>query len=223
MLVNRARRSLVKVRVQLLTEAEPLLNELPAAIRDQLPTSRSIRSRLNGLDDLQLAQDMGRPTERRVQMLAEHKADLDRLATREKQLVAELCDLLQQQRSTLEEMAGISVISAAELHAHVGDIRRFTIAGFARYNGTAPIPASSAERDGQPIRHRLNRGGNRQLNALIHRMAIIQLRCHPPTRAIYDAAQQRGHTRKEAMRILKRNLSNSIYRRMVRDVHAIPA
>jgi hypothetical protein len=58
---------------------------------------------------------------------------------------------------------------------------------------------STCERDGQPARHRLNRGGNRQLNALIHRVAMIQVRCQRPARAIYEATQQRGHNRKAAM------------------------
>ena len=83
----------------------------------------------------------------------------------------------------------------------------------ARFTGTAPIPASSGEAGGRPIRHRPNRGGNRRLNAAIHRAAMIQLRCEPRARQLRDNALQRGHTRREAMRILKRHLSNILYRR----------
>ena len=107
--------------------------------------------------------------------------------------------------------------AAAEIITAVGDIDRFTEAGFARYNGTAPIPASSGEGAGQPIRHRLSRGGNRKLNAVIHRVAMIQLRYEPRARSLFDNARDRGHTRREAMRILKRHLSNVIYRTMLRD------
>ncbi|MFC5433571.1 transposase [Microbacterium suwonense] len=93
----------------------------------------------------------------------------------------------------------------------------FTEAGFARFNGTAPIPASSGEDGGRPRRHRLSRGGNRRLNAAIHRTAVTQLRCEPRARELYQAAITRGHTRREAMRILKRHLSNTIHRTMIRD------
>src|SRR5439155_14947525 len=98
-----------------------------------------------------------------------------------------------------------------------GDPRRFAgTGGFARFNGTAPLPASSGEGDGPPVRHRLNRGGNRRVNAVLHRMAITQLRCDSRAQKIVDDARRRGHTKKEAMRILKRHLSDVVYRRMMR-------
>ena len=81
--------------------------------------------------------------------------------------------------------------------------------------------ASSAEGDHEPKRHRLNRGGNRRINAVLHRMAVTQLRCEPRARQIYDDARRRSHTKKEAMRILKRHLSNVVYRRMIRDLNAM--
>jgi transposase len=65
----------------------------------------------------------------------------------------------------------------------------------------------------------LNRGGNRRINAVLHRMAVTQLRCEPRARQIYDDARRNGHTKKEAMRILKRHLSNVVYRRMLRDLN----
>ena len=97
-----------------------------------------------------------------------------------------------------------------------GDPRRFAgQGGLARFNGTAPLPASSAEGDGQPERHRLNRGGSRRINAVLHRMAVTQLRCDERAQKIYNHARQHRHTKKEAMRILKRHLSNVVYRRMM--------
>jgi transposase len=107
--------------------------------------------------------------------------------------------------------------AAAEIIVEVGDIRRFTQANFARFNGTAPNPASSSEGEGEPIRHRLSRGGNRRLNAAIYRIAVTQLRHEPRAKDIYETARANGHTRREAMRVLKRNLSNVIYRTMIRD------
>lgn len=108
-----------------------------------------------------------------------------------------------------------------QLLVEAGDPQRFAgEGGFARFNGTAPLPASSAEGDDEPKRHRLNRGGNRRVNSVLHLMAVTQLRCEPRARQIYDDARRRGHTTKEAMRILKRHLSNVVYRRMIRDLNA---
>ena len=103
-------------------------------------------------------------------------------------------------------------LSPSDLSPEVGDPRRFTEAGFARFNGTAPIPASSGEGSGPPVRHRLNRGGNRRVNAAIHRMAMVQLRFEPRAQELYAEARGNGHTKREAMRLLKRQLSNVIYR-----------
>jgi len=104
----------------------------------------------------------------------------------------------------------------------VGDPRRFTEGGFARFNGTAPLPASSGEGPGRPVRHRLNRGGNRRVNAVLHRMAVTQRRCDPRAQKLFTDAC-RGHTKKEAMRILKRHLSKVVWKQMMRDVTAAAA
>ena len=122
--------------------------------------------------------------------------------------------------STLGELCGLDTRSVAELLVEVGDPRRFTEGGFARFNGTAPLPASTAEGPGEPVRHRYNPGGNRRVNAVLHRMAITQLRCEPRAQAIFANARANGHTKKEARRILKRHLSDVIYRRMTRDLAA---
>jgi transposase len=68
------------------------------------------------------------------------------------------------------------------------------------------------------VRHRYNPGGNRRINAVLYRMAITQLRCEPRAQAIFATARAKGHTKKEARRILKRHLSDVIYRRMIRDL-----
>jgi Transposase IS116/IS110/IS902 family len=72
----------------------------------------------------------------------------------------------------------VNLITAAKILGDTGDIRRFrSPTAFARHNGTAPVPASSGTGHDGP--HRLNRGGNRQLNAALHRIAVVQARCHP--------------------------------------------
>jgi len=131
---------------------------------------------------------------------------------------AELANLIARFGSQLPSIPGVAARAAAEVLLETGDIRRFTEAGFARFNGTAPIPASSGEAGGPPTRHRLNRGGNRRLNAVLHRAAMIQLRCEPRARELYESALANGHTKRESMRILKRHLSNVVYRTMVRDL-----
>jgi transposase len=130
-----------------------------------------------------------------------------------------LACLTKEAGSTLDELPGISTRSAAELLVQAGDPRRFAGEGsFARFNGTAPLAASSAEGDDEPKRYRLDRGGNRHINAVLHRMAVTQLRCDPRAQLLFQSVRKRGHTKAEAMRVLKRHLSNVVYRRMLTDL-----
>ena len=108
----------------------------------------------------------------------------------------------------LTTIPGVAELSAAELLAEIGDITRYrTKAQFAMANGTAPLPASS----GRVERHRLNRGGNRQLNRIIHFAALTQVSRHPPGRAYYLQKKQEGKTTQEALRCLKRRISDRIF------------
>jgi hypothetical protein len=157
------------------------------------------------------------PTALRLRMLDEYRAQIAALDREEKHVVAELKELVRASGSTLGELCGLDTRSVAELLVEVGDPRRFTEGGFARFNATAPLPASTAEGPGEPIRHRYNPGGNRRVNAVLHRMAITQLRCEPRAQTIYNNARAKPHTKKEARRVLKRHLSDVVYRRMIRD------
>jgi transposase len=157
----------------------------------------------------------------RLRLLDDNAAAIFELDARERDASRELRHLTRRAGSTLHELCGIADRSDAELLVESGDPRRFAgEGGFARFNGTAPLPVSSAEGDDEPKRHRLNRGGNRHINAVLHRMAVTQLRCEPRAKQIYDNARRRGHTKNEAMRILKRQLSNVVYRQMIRDLDA---
>ena len=110
---------------------------------------------------------------------------------------------------------------AAAVIAHAGDVRRFRdAAAFARFCGAAPIPCGSGQTAG---RHRLHRGGNRQLNAALYRIAIVQARHHPPARAYLARKIAEGKTPREARRALKRHLANVIYRRLYAWAEATPA
>jgi transposase len=105
-------------------------------------------------------------------------------------------------------------VLAAKFLGEVGDIGRFpTKARFAAHNGTAPIEASS----GQVVRHRLSRAGNRRLNHALYLMAIVQLRHPTAGQTYYRRKIAEGKSPKEALRCLKRRLSDVVYRCMVAD------
>ncbi len=116
--------------------------------------------------------------------------------------------------TTITTIHGIGRMTAAIIIGRVGDIRRFPTAGhFASYNGTAPIEASS----GPKKRHRLNPRGDRQLNHAIHMAAVTQISHDTPGRVYYARKQAEGKTRKEAMRALKRHISDAVYQRLISD------
>jgi transposase len=116
------------------------------------------------------------------------------------------------------DLPRIGPSGAARLLVEVADITRFPDrAHFASWNGTAPIDASS----GDQIRHRLSRAGNRQINRVLHIMATVQLRNPTEGRAYFDRKKAAGKTSNEAMRALKRRLSDIVYRRMIDDAIAV--
>jgi transposase len=116
--------------------------------------------------------------------------------------------------TTVTDVFGVGPVMAAYLIGYSGDVTRFPTAGhYARYNGTAPIEASS----GPNPRHRLNPRGNRYLNHALHIAAVTQIRNNTPGRAYYLRKQAEGHTPKEAMRALKRRISDAVYRQLRAD------
>jgi transposase len=214
------RLSILTSRQHLVNEAEPLLCELPLELREQLPDTKAVRPRLRALAGRNRRRRYDAPTRLRLQLLDGYRADIQALDREERAVVAQLEALIRQTGSTLSELCGLNARSVAELLVEVGDARRFTEGGFARFNGTAPLPASTGEGPGEPVRHRYNPGGNRRVNSVLHRMAVTQLRCEPRAQRIYAAARAGGHTKKEARRVLKRHLSDVVYRRMIRDLPA---
>ncbi len=116
--------------------------------------------------------------------------------------------------TSLCDIRGIGPIGAAMILGAVGDIGRFPTPGhFASYNATAPIEASSGNKN----RHRLNPRGNRKLNHVLHMAAVTQLRYPSEGRTYYDKKIAEGKTGKEAIRALKRRISDAVYRRLVAD------
>ena len=152
-------------------------------------------------------------TRRRV--AAELVADLERIYRLKKAADKELVELISQTGSGLLDLHGIGPSGAARLLVDVGDISRFPTRGhFASWNGTAPIDASSGDNE----RHRLSREGNRQINKTLHIMATVQLRRPSEGRSCYDRKRAGGKRPGEAMRCLKRRLSDLVYKTMLDDL-----
>jgi transposase len=152
----------------------------------------------------------------RRQLARDLLGDLRRVDARLADNKVQLQDALAATGSTLTQVHGLGVVVAAKILGHVGDIGRFPSQDhFASYTATAPLDASS----GNQQRHRLNTGGNRQLNAALHTIAVCQARDPGPGRRYYLRKLSEGKTPAEARRALKRRLANVIYRHILADQH----
>lgn len=140
--------------------------------------------------------------------------DLISIDTKIKGAKKQLNTLIRATGSTLQELNGVGPSGAARLLGDIGDVSRFpTKAHFASWNGTAPLDASSGDQN----RHRLSRAGNRRINRVLHIMAVVQLRHDTLGRAYYRRKLAAGKTPMEAMRALKRRLSDVVYHQFVLD------
>ena len=213
----RARRQLVDRHRRLLNEAEALLGELPARLAERLPDGQKVRPRLAAAARMRRTGE--HLTDLRLELLrakAREERALDRDCAAMKRRIA---GVLEHLGTSLPALCGLGPLGAAELLAEVGDPRRFRSAdAFASYTGTAPIPASSAEAVGHPVRHRLSRFGNRRLNAVLYGMAIVRLRVDAETQAYVARLLAAGKTKRDALRILKRRLACLVWRAMVREL-----
>jgi len=184
----------------------------------------TVRARVNSLDRLATSTVTDPTVALRLRLIEHRAAMLREVIEQDKAITAELTTLVEETRSPLTGLVGIARRTPAEIIVEVVDIRRFAEAGFARFNGTAPIPASSGRAPARPfdIASRpfdtaSRAEGISTAQRRIHRIAMIKLRFEPCASAIHDQARAKGHTRQEAMRVLKRHLSNAIYRTMLRD------
>lgn len=148
----------------------------------------------------------------RVRVARELATEIRRRTRRAAELEREIGALVKAQAPALLELEGCGALTAAKLIAETAGAKRLpSDAKFARLAGVAPIPASSGNR----IRHRLDRGGNRQLNCALHRIAVTQGRCHAPAREFLAKKQAEGKTRIEALRCLKRHLARRVWKLLV--------
>jgi transposase len=149
------------------------------------------------------------PASARVRVARELVTRIRALTRDANALEAELRALVRAQRPALLAETGCGALTAATLIGRTAGAERFaTDARFARQSGTAPVPASSGQRD----RHRLHRGGDRQLNRALHLIAITRARRDPTTRAYLDRKIAEGKTSKQALRCLKRHLARRFHR-----------
>lgn len=212
------RHVLVERRTLLLQHVGDQLAKLPVDVRDQLDTSGKIESRLRRLETLELREASTLAGQYRLECLQslalqdrEERCEIRRL----ERLINHLLD---EHGTTLRDESGVGPIAAATLLCQVGDPNRFSRESkFARWCGTGAVALSSGEGSGQPVRHRLDLGGNRRINSVLYMASITQQRRNPQAIAYLQRKTSEGKTKKEARRCHKRHLANRIIRRMWKD------
>ena len=208
LLVDR-RDELAAARTQALNRAHRLFAEL---MPGGAPTKKSVTQYQALLAGIRPRDGAGRVRRR---MLAEELTEARRLEVRVKEITAEIKAAVLARGSHLMDLPGIGPAGAGRILADVGNVARFPSRHhFASWTGTAPIDASS----GAHQRHRLSRAGNRRLNHVLHIAATVQMRHHDTAgRVYYDRKRAAGKRPLEAMRCLKRRLSDVVYRQLVMD------
>jgi transposase len=150
----------------------------------------------------------------RKRIARELLADVRRLDRQVKTASQAIRTAVRDHGTTLTEIFGVGPVLAAKLVGHAGDLTRFPDRDhFASSTGTAPVEASS----GDVRRHRLNRGGNRQLNTALHLIAVCQIRDPSPGQAYYRRKLAQAKTPEEACQSLKRHLSNVVSSHLITD------
>lgn len=187
-----------------LHELDPANEPAPGSLK-RLRTLTRLETRLGKADGLvaRLAREL---VERCRQLTAEIQSLEQEITTRIRALAPSLLAI-----------CGCGPLTAAKIVGETAGIDRFrSTDAYARHNGTAPLPISSAGR----THHRLSRTGNRQLNAALYRIALTQSQWHPDAKAMIARRKAMGNSNREALRILKRRLSDIVYRTLLTDAHA---
>jgi transposase len=205
-LVGERTRMLNRLRWHL-HELDPGWDPKPRSLRSRKNIT-AVASRLAGMDGMvaRIAADLTR-------RIAALSADISAL----EQEITVLAGAL---APSLLDLDGAAALTAAKIVAETAGIGRFRSKdAFARHNGTAPLPVWS----GNQVRHRLSRTGNRQLNCAVHRIAVTQIRCSPPAQAYLKNRIAAGNTKAEALRALKRRISDAVYRALQADTAILAA
>jgi transposase len=153
----------------------------------------------------------------RLELAWDHVADLQRFDAAIDKVTLRIHAAVKASGSTVIRIYGVGSVNAGLILGEVGDITRFPSRDhFASYTGTAPIAVSSGDNN----RDRLSRSGNRQLNHAIHIAAISQTRQDTPGRVYYLGKIAQGKTKREAMRCVKRRISDAVWRQLNLDREA---
>jgi transposase len=208
------RDGLVKTRTQTVNRLHVVLtNLIPAGANRDLTAERAAEL-LRGIRPRDAA---GRTLRSLATDLVAEIRQLDRRIAK---AAADIQTAVSDSGTTLTDLCGIGALTAGKILGRVGTIDRFrSAAAFATYTGTAPIDVSS----GDVVRHRLSRAGDRQLNLCLQFMALTQIRQDTPGSAYYSRKRTQGKSHKQAMRCLKRRLSDVVYRQLRHDANRMEA
>jgi transposase len=211
-LLTKRRQDLVAARTQTINRLHRLLMDLvPGGARRNLTAKRAAAL-------LAAVTPVGQPAVTRWQLGQELVADIRHLEQRIAAVEARIKTEVAQAKTSLVQLFGVGPVLAATFLGEVGDIRRFPSKHhFAAHTGTAPLEASS----GQVIRHRLSRAGDRKLNHALYMMAMVQVRRPSAGQTYYQRKLAEGKSPKEALRCLKRRLSDAVYRCLLADRHLV--
>jgi transposase len=211
-LLSERREDLVAERTRALNRLHGLLRDLlPGGVAGKLSAERAARI-LRGMRSQGCASDG-----LRRRLASEILRDVRTLDRKIADLNGRIEAEVEASGTTLTQIFGVGPILAATILGTVGDVGRFpTKAHFASYAGTAPVEASS----GVVVRHRLSLAGNRKLNYALHMVATSQARSDAPGGAYYRKKLAEGKSCKEALRCLKRRVSDAVYKSLVADLQA---
>src|SRR5215208_1734613 len=215
---SEALRLLSERREDLVAERTRALNRLHALLRDLLPGG--VAGKLSADSAARILRGIrpkGASARLRQRLASEVLRDVRTLDRKIAELNGRIEAEVEASGTTLAQIFGVGPILAAKIIGTVGDVGRFpTKAHFASYAGTAPVEASS----GKVVRHRLSLGGNRKLNYALHMVATSQARSDAPGGAYYRKKIEEGKSPKEALRCLKRRVSDAVYKSLVADLQA---
>lgn len=213
--IERELRLLIDHREDYVAERTRYENRLLWDLHELLPGQRLVPRALSRLKHLEAVRALLAPFEGIVADIAKERLEhIVELTRRINALEAEITRRVKVIAPTLLELQGCGPLTAAKIvgeTAHAGRFR--SRAAYARMNGTAPLPASSALNG----RHRLNRGGNRQLNCALHRIAITQIRNEGLGKTYFEHRRELGDSKTEAIRALRRRISDEVFRRLRMD------
>jgi transposase len=208
-LLSERREDLVAERTRALNRLHGLLRDLvPGGVAGTLSAHRAARI-------LRSTRPHGASARLRRRLASEVLRDIRTLQRKIADLNERIEAEVEASETTLTEIFGVGPILAAKIVGTVGNVARFpTKAHFASYSGTAPVEASS----GEMVRHRLSLAGNRKLNNALYMVAVCQARSDAQGGTYYRKKMAEGKSRKEALRCLKRRISDAVYKSLTADL-----